>query len=185
MARNLQELQKQYNSSASAEKRGMPMMRGPGGPRGMGKGKPKNTKNTIKRLFTYVGRYKIQLICVLFLMLISTVTSLIGSFMLAPIINKLVLYVSPNDGARLSLMERFSDNVISSFADRISGSLESIAAKYEFGAVMVYIAAALVILIGVYLVGVVATYLQNRLMIAVSQGTLEKIRNDLFAKIQK
>ena len=55
MARNLQELQKQYNSSASAEKRGMPMMRGPGGPRGMGKGKPKNTKNTIKRLFTYVG----------------------------------------------------------------------------------------------------------------------------------
>ncbi len=185
MARNLQELQKQYNSSASAEKRGMPMMRGPGGPRGMGKGKPKNTKNTIKRLFTYVGRYKIQLICVLFLMLISTVTSLIGSFMLAPIINKLVLYVSPNDGARLSLMERFSDNVISSFADRISGSLESIAAKYEFGAVMVYIAAALVILIGVYLVGVVATYLQNRLMLAVSQGTLEKIRNDLFAKIQK
>ena len=46
MARSLTELQKQYNSSASAEKRGMPMMRGPGGPRGMGKGKPKNTKNT-------------------------------------------------------------------------------------------------------------------------------------------
>lgn len=185
MARSLTELQKQYNSSASAEKRGMPMMRGPGGPREMGKGKPKNTKNTIKRLFQYVGRYKVHLICVLFLMLVSTVTSLIGSFMLAPIINKLVLYVSPNEAANLSLMERFSDNVISSFANTLSGALESVAAKYEFGAVMVYIAAALVILIGVYLVGVIATYLQNRLMLTVSQGTLEHIRNDLFSKVQK
>ena len=185
MARSLTELQKQYNSSASAEKRGMPMMRGPGGPRGMGKGKPKNTKNTIKRLFHYVGRYKVHLICVLLLMLVSTVTSLIGSFMLAPIINKLVLYVSPNEAANLSLMERFSDNVISSFANTLSGALESVAAKYEFGAVMVYIAAALVILIGVYLVGVIATYLQNRLMLTVSQGTLERIRNDLFSKVQK
>lgn len=127
MARSLTELQKQYNSSASAEKRGMPMMRGPGGPRGMGKGKPKNTKNTIKRLFQYVGHYKVQLVCVLFLMLVSTVTSLIGSFMLAPIINKLVLYVSPNEAANLSLMERFSDNVISSFANTLSGALESVA----------------------------------------------------------
>lgn len=185
MARSLTELQKQYNSSASAEKRGMPMMRGPGGPRGMGKGKPKNTKNTIKRLFQHVGHYKVQLVCVLFLMLVSTVTSLIGSFMLAPIINKLVLYVSPNEAANLSLMERFSDNVISSFANTLSGALESVAAKYEFGAVMVYIAAALAILVGVYLVGVIATYLQNRLMLTVSQGTLERIRNDLFSKVQK
>ena len=185
MARSLTELQKRYNFSASAEKRGMPMMRGPGGLRGMGKGKPKNTKNTIKRLFQYVGHYKVQLVCVLFLMLVSTVTSLIGSFMLAPIINKLVLYVSPNEAANLSLMERFSDNVISSFANTLSGALESVAAKYEFGAVMVYIAAALTILVGVYLVGVIATYLQNRLMLTVSQGTLERIRNDLFSKVQK
>ena len=40
MARSLQELQKQYDSSASAEKRGMPIMRGPGGPRGMEKARP-------------------------------------------------------------------------------------------------------------------------------------------------
>ena len=185
MARTLQELQKQYNSSASAEKRGMPIMRGPGGPRGMEKGKPKDTKNTINRLFHYVGAYKFQLICVLFLMLLSTVTSLIGSFMLAPIINKLVLYVSPNESGNLSLMERVSDNVISSFANNISGFLDSVAQKYEFGAVMVYIAAALILLIAVYLVGVAASYLQNRLMLTVSQGTLERIRNDLFSKIQK
>ena len=105
--------------------------------------------------------------------------------MLAPIINKLVLYVSPNESGNLSLMERVSDNVISSFANNISGFLDSVAQKYEFGAVMVYIAAALILLIAVYLVGVAASYLQNRLMLTVSQGTLERIRNDLFSKIQK
>ena len=49
MARNLKELQKQYNASAAPGKPGMPMGRGPGrgGPPGMGaKGKPKNTKQT-------------------------------------------------------------------------------------------------------------------------------------------
>lgn len=69
MARSLTELQKQYNSSASAEKRGMPMMRGPGGPRGMGKGKPKNTKNTIKRLFSMLGTIKCSLSVCCFLCL--------------------------------------------------------------------------------------------------------------------
>ncbi len=192
MARTLSELQKQYNSSASEPKGGMPMMRGPGpgGPggrgRGMGGGKPKSTKNTVKRLFTYLESYKLQLVIVLFLMLLSTVSSLIGSFMLAPIINKLTLYVMPNETAKLSTMERLSDSMISGFSQKLEGTLASVAAKYgDFGHIMVYIAAALIILISVYLVGVVATYLQNRLMIDVSQGTLEKIRNDLFSKLQK
>ncbi len=36
----------------------------------------------------------------------------------------------------------------------------------------------------VYLVGVITTYLQSRLMIACSQNSLEQIRNDLFEKMQ-
>ena len=36
----------------------------------------------------------------------------------------------------------------------------------------------------VYLVGVAGTYFQNRLMIVVSQNSIEKIRNDLFNKLQ-
>ncbi len=189
MARTLTELQKQYNSSASAQKPGMMMGpgRGPGGGRGqhMGKGKPKNTKNTIKRLFGYVGNYKIHLVFVIILMLTSTVTSLIGSFMLAPIINKLALYVAPTESPNLSIMERFADNIIGSFAERFSALLESFVDKTEFGGVMIYVAAALVILLFVYVIGVIATYLQSRIMVEVSQGTLERIRNDLFAKLQK
>lgn len=44
---------------------------------------------------------------------------------------------------------------------------------------------ALGVLVAIYLVGVVSTYLQNRIMLSVSQSTIETIRNDLFCKVQK
>ncbi len=189
MARTLEQLQKQYNSTANELKRGMPMGPrggGPGGPhgRGMAKGKPKNTKNTIKRMFKYVEEYKFRLACVILLMLTSTVTNLIGSFMLAPIINKLTLAVAPLDATDMSFMEKLSDNVISGFVNSFMTGLEE-KIQLPFAEVMVYVLAALIILLFVYIVGVVATYLQNRLMIEVSQGSIEKIRNDLFAKLQR
>ena len=43
---------------------------------------------------------------------------------------------------------------------------------------------AIGIMIAIYLVGVVFTYIQQRLMLTVSQSAIEKVRNDLFAKIQ-
>lgn len=38
---------------------------------------------------------------------------------------------------------------------------------------------------GIYLLGVVATYVFNRLMASVSQGGLDKIRKDMFSKMQR
>lgn len=43
---------------------------------------------------------------------------------------------------------------------------------------------ALLTLLGVYLVGVVSTYLQHRLMVGVSQNAIKTIRSDLFQKVQ-
>ena len=188
MARSLSELQKQYNTAAVSAKGGMPMGPrggGPGGPRGMGKGKPKNAKNTIKRLFSYVGKYKGRLVAVLFCMLLSAAAGLVGSFMLAPIINKIALYVTGGTGEGLSFMERLSDNVISAAVDRFGGLLDGVIDGNRFGGIMIYIFVALVILIGVYIVEVITNYLQSRLMMTVSQGSLEAIRNDLFEKLQR
>ncbi len=42
----------------------------------------------------------------------------------------------------------------------------------------------LCILGGVYLIAVICTYLQARLMLGISQGAIERIRNDLFSKMQ-
>lgn len=40
-------------------------------------------------------------------------------------------------------------------------------------------------MLGVYLVGILAQYLQQRIMITISQGAICKLRNDLFGKLQK
>ncbi len=40
-------------------------------------------------------------------------------------------------------------------------------------------------MMGVYLIGILAQYLQQRIMITVSQGAICKLRNDLFGKLQK
>lgn len=180
MARTLEQLQKQYNSIASAHKPNMPPVGrpGPGGPRGaaMG-GKPKNTKATMTRLLTYIRPYTLRFIGVLLCMLVSTVTSLIGAYLLAPIINRLTLAVLPNAAIEMSAAERLADRVLGAFTEWMPFARD--------GAVMGYVLTAVLVLGGVYLVGILTTYLQSRLMLTVSQGITERIRNDLFKKLQK
>ncbi len=181
MARSLERLQKQYNDTASGkEKPGMPGR--PGGPGGSGrhhraKGKPKNMGSTVRRILSYLAPYKGRFVLVLLCMLISTVTSLFGSYMLAPIINKLTLAVSPDVKIDPSLPERIADSVISKAIDPFAALIGS--------PVLAYILTALVILGGIYLVGVLSSYLQSRLMLSISQGSVERIRNDLFTRLQK
>ena len=53
----------------------------------------------------------------------------------------------------------------------------------DFGRLDLFIQ-ALIILGAIYLIGIVATYFQNRLILNVSQNAIEKIRNDLNKKLQ-
>ena len=110
--RTLEDLQRQYNQKAALEKRGMPM--GPRGGRGgpMPQGKPKNTAHTVRRLWGYVSAYKFRLVMVLFCMLISTLTSLIGGYMIAPIINRITLAVAPNAQIEFTPVGKIADGVI-------------------------------------------------------------------------
>ena len=64
---------------------------GPGGPggRGMMGGKPKNTKATLKRLFSYIAKDKWKLLIVLLCIMAGTAGNLAGSYLLRPIINGL------------------------------------------------------------------------------------------------
>lgn len=180
--RTLEELQKQYASSYKGAGKGPPMRMGPGGGRGRGpgvKGKPKNTAATIKRLWAYVGKYKVALIAVLLLMAASSVSSLIGAYLLAPIINRLTLAVAPNADISFSALGRLADRAISALSTLISGSADG------SGSVVTYIMAAILIMGSVYLIGVGCSYLQGRIMLWVSQSATEAIRNDLFTKLQR
>lgn len=47
-----------------------------------------------------------------------------------------------------------------------------------------YLAMILIVLACIYAVGVLSNYLQGRLMLSISQNAVEKLRNDLFDKIQ-
>ncbi len=185
MARNLQELQKRYHSVAP-DKRGGPGG-GPGGPggrrggpgaKGPG-GKPKNIGPTVARMLHYIGGYKGYLVLVLLCMLVSTVAGLVGGYMMAPIINRLTFEVTGIQPP-MSAMEQVADKAVAAFMEvPFVAALEA-----KITAVPIYIVAALIILATVYVLGLVATYLQGRLMLTVSQSAVERIRNDLFDKMQ-
>ena len=182
--RNLEQLRERYNSASS-----FPGQRGfgggPGGPRGRHpgmKGKPKNLKKTVKRILTYVGDYKLKLILVFFCMLLTTVSSLFGGYLIAPIVNR-ISYTVTGIMPELSLIERGADKVITAFTETRLISL--LIGRSDFLDVTVYVFAALIILGTVYLVSSASSYLQSRLMLTVSQGSVERIRNDLFTGLQK
>lgn len=187
MARTLQALQKQYKSTSVKEKGGMPgggpRPGGPGGRgRAMGGGKPKNMKNTVGRLLSYLKAYKGRLIVVLITMLTSTLTSLCGSFMLMPIINRIAGEQTTAADGRFAVI---ADGLVEKLKNALYPGMSSVFENERTAQVMIYVLAAIMILACIYLLGVAATYIQHRIMISVSQGTLERIRNDLFAKLEK
>ncbi len=184
MARGLDELKKEYNKGSFLKGTPGGPGRGPGGGRGpmRGQGKPKNTKATIKRLMGYMGEHKLKLLLVFLLMVLHTLTSLFGSFLLAPIINKIALAQDPSWEVRLSKLEILADKVIFAFTD--IPLLGNIITKGKFFEIFVYVLSGIVILAFIYLIGALAGYLQSRLMLSITQGSLERIRNDLFSKLQ-
>lgn len=180
--RTLEELQKQYARAVTAGRRG-PGGPGPrrGGPHA--KGKPKNTGATVRRLLSYVGKYKGRLILVLCCMLVSTLTSLLGSYMLAPILNRIQIEIAGEGSVSWTPIGKVVDGVLTRITEiPFVGDLLNAG---RFQAIATYVLAAVFVLACVFLIGVCSNYLQARLMIAVSHSASESIRNDLFAKLQK
>lgn len=127
----------------------MPPMGPPNRNRNQKKQKPKNTKATAKRLFSYLEQEKHKIAAAFVCVLVSSASTLCGSYLLRPIINGLIDSTKTSQQKITSLM------------------------------------AGLALMAVVYVLGVGATYLQGRIMISVSQGTLKRIRERLFRKVQK
>ena len=179
MARKLEELRAQYNSVSHGQSlRGGGPGRGPG-PRA--KGKPKNLKKTVGRLLSYVGKYKLRLVLVLVCMVLTTVSTLCGGYLLVPIINRITKAVDPEAPLEPSRIAEIADGIIERLASTklVSSLMVNTAAE-----VTVYVFAALLILGGVYAVSVIGSYVQSRLMLSVSLNSVKNIRDDLFAKLQ-
>lgn len=176
MARQLTELQQQYNSASHGQS-----LRGRG-PAGRAKGKPKNMGKTVKRILSYVGKYRILLVFVLACMLLTTVSSLCAGYLIAPIINRITLAVNPDAILDPSPLEIAADSIIEAF---VSTKLISSLMVNTWAEVSVYVFAALIILALVYSISAFGSYIQGRLMLAVSQNSIKTIRDDLFRALQR
>jgi len=147
-------LLKKYSENGNTKMPGGMMGPGPGGRGGKNRGpmkleKGKNTSQSIKRVFSYISQDKMKLLFVLLCAIISTVSSLGGSYVLRPVINNLV--------------------------DKNTSKSE----KVEM------LILGLIVMGVIYMAGVVTSYIQQKVMIKISQNAIQRIRNDLFDKLQR
>ena len=112
-------------------------------------GRPKDSRKTVKRLMSYVNEDRPKMLLAFFCVILNTAATLLGSYMLRPIINR---YIAPTDGSR----------------GDAAGLLR-----------------ALLLLACVYIIGVIANYAQAKVMLTVAQNALQKMRNELFCKLQE
>lgn len=91
-------LKRRYgNRIASAPMRRGPGPGGPGhGSRGMRGGQPKDSRQTVKRLLSYVEQDRVMMYLAFFCVIINTAANLAGSYMLRPLINR---FIAPGDGS--------------------------------------------------------------------------------------
>ncbi|MCQ2981722.1 MAG: ABC transporter ATP-binding protein/permease [Treponemataceae bacterium] len=111
--------------------------------------KPKNTKQTISRLFSYLGSYKLILGIVFICILINSGAQILSNYMIRPILND---YIMPLIGQQNPNLTKF--------------------------------ATLLLTMLIIYMFGAVASWLNSRLMLTVSTGTLYKIRTQLFEHME-
>ncbi len=265
--KSLEQLRALYGGAPNCSQKNRPPMMG-GGMRGRGgnpahHGKPKNMKGTLKKLLSYIGKYKILLVLAILCMVISTAVSLVGSYVLRPVINSiddskykttvngkecddLTIEKNMADGrlaATVILPERdiesykFTVNfpegdlrlvdaylpvdapavceddciifknedsvsVVSREGAPISAGAHALELLFEpkhenastqlsFSEintaenVLLALLKVLSMLVLIYLAGVAASFTQARLMLKVSQNAVEKIRNDLFCRMQE
>ncbi len=125
-----------------------PPMPGPRGMRMHGKLEKPDSK-TVKRLFSYIGKYRLRFVAVFLFIIISSAASVSSSLFLKVLIDN---YISPM---------------------LISGST-------DFSGLL----AALMVMAVIFTAGIISTYLYNRIMVTIAQGTLKSIRDDMFSHMQ-
>lgn len=132
------------------------MGRGPGGPSGMMPGeKAKDFKGSLKKLARYLSAYKISLFFVLIFAVASTVFMIVGPKILG--------------NATTALFE----GVMNLIADNGKG--------IDFD----YIGQILLLLLGLYVIAALFSYIQGYIMTGISMKVTYQLRRNIFAKINR
>ena len=126
-------------------------------------GKPQNTRETIHRLLFYMGKDKGWIALALLCVLLFSAATLVGSYLLKPIVDQI-----RQSATEIAVLRKSGGDWQMALAGGTAKLLKSV-----------------VTMLLVYGVGVLANYLQQRIMIGVSQRALIAIRRYLFNHLQE
>ena len=134
-------------------------MAGPKGPGRPPKGaiafnKDSFDMKTIKRLLSYLLKYKFRLLIVVVCILFSSLAGVIGSLFLQTLIDD---YITPLIAAQGSQIAELFNSLLR----------------------------AIGVMGGIYLAGIISTFVYNLVMVYVSQGVLKTIRDEMYTHMQR
>ncbi|MCR4561725.1 MAG: ABC transporter ATP-binding protein/permease [Bacilli bacterium] len=125
----------------------------------------KESKGTLKRLFSYIFKYyKFEFWMGITCILVSTITGVIPALLTGQIVDQL-------------------DTALKTMNEYIKAG-NQIAATNTMNEALAYIGIEILIVVGIILVGLTCNYFYQILMSKLGQGTMKKIRDDLFNHMQ-
>jgi ATP-binding cassette subfamily B multidrug efflux pump len=151
---------------------------GPIGAMGRPVEKAKDFKGTLKRLIGYLMAFKVRFIAVFVLAAGSTVFSIIGPKILGYATTKLADGIVAQVTHKILVQTAIAKNMPASVIHQLQ--MQPVP-KFDFA----YIGMIILILIGLYLLSALLSFVMGFLMSTVSQKTVFKMRNDVKEKLDK
>jgi ATP-binding cassette, subfamily B, multidrug efflux pump len=172
-------------SERNAQKPAGPGPRGPGGPGGPGGpmlGRPvekaKDFRGTLMRLTEYLKPEKSSFMIVLFLSVASTVFSIVGPKIMGKAITKLADGVLARYAYFIQLYNAIEENMPLEVINELK---RQAIPGFDFG----YIGKILLLLVALYTISALCTYVMGYIMSSVSQNTVYRMRNDVKDKLDR
>ena len=177
------------------------------GPKRMGKvDKPKDFKGTLKRIIKYIGKYNVAIITVIFVLILSTILSVISPKILGkattelannvmqkmvfsqinPLVSKIpeqIKEILPEDATVNDLLDM---NIIpDEIKDKIPDVAKDVSLFNEPKINYEYIFKILILILGLYLISAIFMYVINRAMAYISQKVTYGLRKEVDEKLDR
>ncbi len=160
------------------------------GVRHKGFGVPKHSWNSLLRVFHYVKPDRWSLIFVLAVALLSVFISLAGAFITAPLLDSLLrpAVLSAQSWGQYGSFANYQSQVLSNsiglyttMFNWVDWSLGGNLASYD---AMRVVGIMMLVMVGLYAISLFLGIFQARMMIRIGTSSLQRMRNDMFAKLQ-